>query len=149
MEVRRFTSGSFILVMSLIAAMLTGCGDGRPRRVPVSGQVLIDGKPLTYGFVRFATDTARPATGQIDSDGRFTLSTFGDEDGAVMGEQKVSVMAAETINSNSKRWHAPKKYTSPTTSGLTAKIDGPIDSLTIELTWAGGRPYIERLTGGE
>jgi len=27
-------------------AMTAGCGEGRPRRVAVSGQVLIDGKPF-------------------------------------------------------------------------------------------------------
>lgn len=149
MQVYRFTAVSTFLAGALLGALFLGCGDGRPQRVPAGGQVLIDGKPLTFGFVRFDPENGRPATGQIGSDGRFVLTTFDDQDGAVMGTHKVSVMAAETINSNNKRWHAPKKYISPNTSGLTTTVDGPTDSLTIELTWAGGRPFVERLTGGE
>jgi hypothetical protein len=132
----------------LAAATLAGCGDGRPKRVPVSGTVLIDGKPLTYGFVRFLPKGARPATAQIDKDGRFSLSCFGDNDGVVEGTHAVVVVAAEQLGGNAQRWHAPKKYVDPQTSGLTETIDGPRDDLVIELTWSGGKPYVERIAGG-
>ena len=136
-------------VAALAAATLAGCGDGRPKRVPVSGTVLIDGQPLTYGFVRFLPKGARPATAQIDKDGHFSLSCFGDEDGVVEGTHAVVVIAAEQLGGNAQRWHAPKKYADPTTSGLTRTIDGPTDSLKVELTWSGAKPFIERLGGGE
>lgn len=41
-------------------------------------------------------------------------------------------------------WLAPKKYWSPASSGLTATIDGPTDSLVIELTWNGGKSFFEK-----
>ena len=138
-----------LLPMLLAVATAVGCGDGRPKRVPVSGQVLIDGKPLTQGFVRLTPKGARPATAEIDRDGRFTLSTFGEEDGVVEGTHAVAVIAAEQLGGNSQRWHAPKKYARPDTSGLTITIDGPTDSLAIELTWNGGKPFVERLGSGE
>ncbi len=52
--------GSLILLTTLSVVVLPGCGDGRPTRVPISGQVLIDGKPLTTGAVRLVPAGARP-----------------------------------------------------------------------------------------
>ncbi|HLA84137.1 MAG TPA: hypothetical protein VJL29_05040 [Thermoguttaceae bacterium] len=126
-----------------------GCGDGRPARIPISGQVLIDGKPLTYGAIRVFPEGARPATAQIDSDGRFTLSTFEPGDGVVPGTHQVMVFAAEILSATQQRWHAPKKYANPKTSGLTAKIDGPTDSLVIQLSWEGKKPFVERVVADE
>lgn len=127
-----------------VASAMAGCGDGRPQRVPVSGKVLIDGAPLAYGFIRLTPENARPATGQIGPDGRFTLKTFEDGDGAVPGTHPVTIAAGEPLSETQMKWHAPKKYADPRTSELTVTIDGPTDSLVIELTWAGGRPFVER-----
>jgi len=132
-----------VTVLALLLATVAGCDDGRPERVAVSGQVLIDGKPLTRGFVRFVPTGARPASGEIAPDGRFTLMTFEPGDGAVTGTHAVSVIAVEQLNDTTRRWHAPKKYADPKTSRLTTTIDGPTDSLLIELTWDGGKPFVE------
>jgi hypothetical protein len=121
-----------------------GCGDGRPNRVPVSGQVLIDGKPLAAGIIRVIPDDARPAMSYIDENGRFELTTFDQRDGCVPGTHKVVVLG-NRLDSGRVEWLAPKKYWSPTTSGLTVTIDHPTDSLMIELTWDGGKPFFERL----
>jgi len=123
--------------------VLPGCGDGRPKRVPISGQVLIDGKPLTTGDLRLVPADARPAWAKIGPDGRFTLKTFEDGDGAVLGTHPVAIRATEMLGPKKIKWHAPKKYANDRTSGLTATIDGPTDSLVIELTWDGGKPFIE------
>lgn len=123
---------------------LAGCSDGRPRRVPVSGQVLIDGQPLSAGFVRVIPSNARPATGTIDQQGRFRLTTFEKGDGCVAGTHRMEVVAFEILSPTEIRWLAPPKYRQMNTSGLSVTIDGPTDSLTVELTWAGGHPYVER-----
>lgn len=133
-----------LLAAAAFVAATAGCGDGRPRRVPVSGQVLIDGRPLTHGYVRLMPDNARPATAQIGPDGRFTLKTFEDGDGSVVGTHPMIVAANEALGETRQRWHAPPKYADPKTSGLTATIDGPTDSLVIELTWDGGKPFVEQ-----
>jgi len=122
-----------------------GCGDGRPQRVPISGQVFIDGKPLTMGIISLIPDNARPASATIGPDGRFTLKTFEPGDGAVLGTHPVAIRANELVGPSTLKWYAPKKYADETTSGLTATIAGPTDSLVINLTWAGGKPFLEQL----
>jgi hypothetical protein len=124
-----------------------GCGDGRPGRAPISGQVLIDGKPLTYGFVQFIPDNARLATGKLDEQGRFALTCFEDNDGAVVGINHVTVTAREPIGGTKVRWHAPKKYADKKTSGITQDVSDATDSLVLNLTWDGGKPFVEVAEG--
>lgn len=120
-----------------------GCGDGRPGRVPVSGQVLIDGKPLTFGEVLFVPDEGRPSRGKIDSSGHFKLSCFGESDGAILGTHKVAISAVEPLSATKYRWHAPKKLADHQTSGLTQEITGPVEDLAINLSWEGGSEFVE------
>lgn len=129
-----------ILTLSLL--LLVGCGDGRPLREPISGRVLIDGKPLTVGFIRVIPSNDRVATGAIDEQGRFQLTTFESGDGCVLGTHPVEIIAFEPIDDDHVRWIAPPKYRRKATSGLNITIDGPNDDLTIELTWDGGQPFI-------
>jgi len=132
------------IATAMLVVMFLGCGDGRPARVPTSGQVLIDGKPLEHGFVQVVPSGQRPATGQLGPGGRFVLTTFDPDDGCVRGKHPAAVIALESIDGSSQRWHAPKKYMSVETSGLEVDISEPTDSLVINLTWAGGQPFIER-----
>lgn len=130
------------VVLSLVTS--PGCGDGRPDRYPVSGQVLIDGVPLTYGYVKFVPQGSRPAGGYVDEQGRFTLGCYEKNDGAIPGTHQVEIDAAESISSTERKWHAPKKYSSYATSGITQEVLEPIDSLVINLTWDGKKPFTER-----
>jgi len=137
------------LAGSVCLGMLAGCTDGRPKRVPVAGQVLIDGQPLTpkgpgYYYIRLVPADARPALGLIDSEGRFRLTTFEGEDGCTLGEHKVVVMAYEQIGPAACRWLVPKKYSDLRTTDKTVRITGPTKDLKIELSWEGGKPFIER-----
>lgn len=133
-------------ILSLFLAALAGCGDGRPQRVPVSGQVIIDGKPLTFGYVGFVPQNDRPSVAKLDSQGRFTMNCFEDGDGVVVGKHAIEVIAREPMGEDKLRWHAPKKYASADTSGLSEDIHAPTESLTIELTWGGQPgPFIETL----
>jgi hypothetical protein len=138
---------SYGITSSAIAALtsvaLIGCGDGRPPRVPISGQVLIDGKPLTYGSVRFIPSDARASLAQLDSTGHFTLNCFDREDGAVLGKHRVSVMAAEPLSRTKVLWHAPKKYAETSTSGLEQNITEQNKLVVINLTWDGAKPFTE------
>lgn len=139
----------FLLACLVVFAQLVGCGYRRPKRVPVSGLVLIDGTPLRapakgVAHVRLVPPDGRPAIGQIDSEGRFRLTTFEGEDGCLLGKQKVEVMVYEQISPAARRWLVPKKYADFRTSGKTVTIDGPTDALQIDLSWEGGHPFVER-----
>jgi hypothetical protein len=136
----------FVLMSSLAAL---GCSDGRPARVPVSGRVLIDGQPLKFGSIQFIPKGARASAGQLDENGHFVLSCFGEGDGAVVGVHQVAIRAGQQRNDAETYWHAPKKYNDTSTSGLTEQITGPTDSLTINLTWNGKGPFLEVHEGAE
>jgi hypothetical protein len=114
-----------------------GCSDGRPTRVPVSGKVLIDGKPLTVGSIRFVPEGARPSAGRLDREGHFTLTCFDGEDGAVLGTHRVQISASEIVGEEKVTWHAPRKYADFRSSGITVDVSEPTDSVVIELSWAG------------
>jgi hypothetical protein len=126
----------FLCFLALFPLSL-GCGDERPERVKVSGVVMIDGKPLTSGSVRFIPTGSRPETGVIDENGRFTLSTFQPGDGCILGTHTVTIHAADTVDEFTLRWNTPKKYAVATTSGIQKTIDQPTDSMQIEISWDG------------
>lgn len=115
-----------------LAAAVGGCGSDRLDVAPAKGKVTYKGKALEFGSVLFQPDKGPPARGQIQSDGTFTLGTYGDRDGAVIGKHKVEVRCSET----QKPGYAPPageeapvgkslipaKYNRGETSGLTAEV---------------------------
>lgn len=73
-----------------------GCGDS-VRLAPVSGTVLIDGKPLPKAGVTFTPVAGgRPAWATTDGEGRFQLTTLRAGDGALVGEHIVTVAERDT-----------------------------------------------------
>src|SRR5206468_467634 len=94
--------GRFLLGAALLVPLPSaGCGDAGNYQ-PVSGKVLIDGRPLAgkSGSVLFKPDAARgtpdpfePA-GKLDAEGNYTLLTRG-KAGAPPGRYKVVVVVAE------------------------------------------------------
>ena len=139
----------WLLLAALNLVFLVGCGDGRPRRVPISGVVTIDGKPVPFGSVMLVpADGSRTGGGSLDSDGLFRVSTYTAYDGMPPGTYDVSIAAIETLSETKQRWHAPEKYADVATSGLSIEIDGKTDQANFELTWEGdehSEPFIEKL----
>ncbi len=118
--------------------------------MPVAGQVLIDGQPLTTGFVRVIPVDARPAVGQIEKDGRFRLTTFDGEDGCVLGEHKVEIIARQSLGVTTVKWLTPQKYQDTSTSELAINVAEPIEDWKIELSWNGEEPFVEQtFTAGD
>jgi hypothetical protein len=82
-----------------IALLLATAGCSDSKLAPVTGRVLVDGTPLTVGRIQFAPkatdDTVtpgKPAKGRFADDGSFSL-TIGDQDGAVVGEHRVTIFS--------------------------------------------------------
>lgn len=127
----------FFGLVSVSLLALTGCGSGRPKLVKVSGQVFIDGQPLAAGvpgFIQVVPEGTRPATGNIDpATGRFTLTTFDNDDGCVPGTHKVAIILRAMVGNESVSL-IDEKYSDPNTSGITVTIDKPTDSLRIDIS---------------
>ena len=136
------------LVFLAVAMSIAGCGQ-RHERVRVSGHVLLDGKPLAKGEITFAPLGKRAAFATLDAEGRFQLTTYEMGDGTSLGTHPVSVHSGEFLDPSHKLWRVPKKYASLTTSGLSVSVDGPTDAIVINLTWDGGKPFVETIQGGE
>jgi hypothetical protein len=133
----RKTSACGLLLVAVTLLVTAGCGNKGPRPVHASGMVTIDGKPLTGGFIRVVPDNGRPSSGNIGTDGRFTLGCFTKDDGCIAGTHKVEVSGSESLSETKRKWLAPPKYASAGSSGLTITIDKPTDALKIDLTWSG------------
>lgn len=132
-----------IWLLAGVASLSLGCSDGRPERVPVSGVVKIDGAPLADGFITLIPPKGRSSFGEIDEQGRFTLTTYEPGDGVPVGTMKVEVVGRKSLSETQAQWLAPKKYADRSTSELEVEITEPTDSLEINLTWDGGKPFIE------
>ena len=122
----------------------TRCRYGLRRRAPRACDrlwtVLIDGKPLHKGNITFVPEGGRPSAAKIESDGRFELRCFDDDDGALLGTHRVAVSAKDIISETNIKWHAPAEYSDYQTSGLTVEVTEAVDDLVIELTWDGKKP---------
>lgn len=87
---------SFWLLLGLLAGMVTtgcsGTSDKLPSRVPVTGTVIYEGKPVPNATVTFYPEGAdNPGLGTTDAEGKFSLTTYKKDDGVVPGSQVVVV----------------------------------------------------------
>ena len=131
-----------LLAFGLFVA-IAGC-DRHPPRVPVSGTVLIDGEPLSRGNIKFVPENGRPSAGTIGEDGKFTLTCYDGNDGAIPGKHRVQVSANRGISDTKIEWFAPRKYADFRTSGIEVEVNEPVDDLKIELSSGGQNlPYID------
>jgi hypothetical protein len=132
---------------ALFFLLLAGCGDERPPRVPVSGRVLIDDKPLECGFLKVSQQGNRSALAPIGPDGRFVMTTFDENDGCVLGKHRVAVVAKKELSDTKVQWFTPKKYANVATSGLEIDVSDARDNIELHLTWQGSghdRPFTEK-----
>ncbi|WP_422925244.1 hypothetical protein [Singulisphaera sp. PoT] len=121
-------------LISLVPLLgISGCtppAEPHPKTVEVKGKVSYQGRPLTRGTITFRPDDGRPALGDIQPDGSYTLSTFEKDDGAIIGHHRVSVSSSDedpTVMPGSPNYRPareliPKKYTTFESSGLDATV---------------------------
>ena len=123
------------LLVCLIAGMLsslTGCGNGMPQTVKVTGKVTFDGKsPPGPGIVYFLPKESaegfpmRPATGDFGADGFYQTTTFEKNDGVMHGKYKMYIECWEqepNMEGKPVKSHVTKKYQSAETSGYELDI---------------------------
>ena len=131
----------------LAMVVLAGCGRGRERTYPVSGTVRIDGRPLAGCMIMFRPEQGPVASGWLDDEGRFELTTYRPRDGAVAGRHQVWLAPPETqfdipddeiefLQDTSRLRQPPPfpaKYLSFATSGLTAEVEAKPNEFRFDL----------------
>jgi hypothetical protein len=122
--------------------LLPGCGDGFPQRYPVRGTVrFADGSPVKTGTIELGGNGSRwTASGEIQRDGSFVLTTVDRGDGAVPGEYRAVIrqmilayLPAEGGHDHGKL--VPDRYRDYKTSGLRVVVqagENPPLEITIE-----------------
>jgi hypothetical protein len=120
-----------ILILLALSSGLTGCSSqDRMKTAIVKGQVTYKGKPVPNGTVLFIpSDQGPSATGELQKDGTYTLTTYRKGDGAVLGKHKVVIVAMEDNSDKLPEQRnplppsiVPDKYTSAVTTDLTAEV---------------------------
>ena len=126
----------------VITVLLAGCAPTGPTVIPIRGEVIYKGAPLKdvpQGLVHYLPSSrdGRQASGRIQPDGTFVLTTFKKADGVVPGDYSITVSAytrqpeltREQVEARAgagitpPRLLIPEKYTDPTTSGLSDTVD--------------------------
>jgi hypothetical protein len=159
-SLRRFIRGALFLGSACGLLAVFGCGDdGLGRRYRVSGTVTYKGQPVPKGSISFypsggGTET-RGAAGVI-TDGKYTMSTQGENDGVFPGDYLVAITARDVDMSTAQEHVAkhggsarqddvskayataksliPKKYEVPEQSKLTAKVEAKSNTFDFPLT---------------
>jgi hypothetical protein len=130
----------WLLALVLGSSLAAGCGDNRGR-VPVTGVVSFDGKPLESGNIRFGGDQGAAGAGAIVN-GEFSLNESGSQSGVLPGkydvliaswvEERGSVRPDGSFSRGITR--IPLLYLDPAQSGLTAEVKkGHANRFTFEL----------------
>jgi hypothetical protein len=124
-----------VICLAVLLVGLAGCGG--PARV--SGNVTLDGKPLTKGAITFAPTGDGPvATGSINSSGRYTLQV-GTQSAIPPGTYTVTIVAVEPVPPTPEhpeplpKLLTPAKYNNPATSGLAAEVKRGSNSFDYQL----------------
>lgn len=115
---------------TVLALVFVGCGGNQHRTAKVNGKVTYKGKPVPNGTVTFIPEAGGPsATGEIQSDGTFSMTTYSSGDGAVLGKHKVVIAAMQDMGDRLPEDRnplpppiVPTKYTSPATTDLTTEV---------------------------
>jgi len=135
-----------LLTIGLLAA-LGGCGGG-PDFVPVTGRVMLDGKPLAHALVAFNPSAPEgkivaPGPGSMgitDEQGRYVLKVVGTDgrtDGAVVGEHRVRISTSGVAtrpgeDAPTQRERVPEKYNAHPTLRFTVKPGENVANFDLE-----------------
>jgi hypothetical protein len=122
---------SYLAAGVALLLLPAGCGGDQPRVYQAGGKVTLpDGTPLAGARVEFQpTDNLHliSASGEVQPDGTFELTTFSAGDGAVAGEYRVAVMPPRPAGDPDEWVGRPpspidRRYSSFENSGLRFEV---------------------------
>jgi hypothetical protein len=129
-------------VLLLALAALAGCSDDRMKTGYVTGKLTYKGKPVPNGTVTFVPEArgVPSASGEIQPDGTYRLTTYKPHDGAVIGAHKIMIVAVQDTGGRLPEERAatpplvvPEKYMRTATSGLSADVKEGENTFDFEL----------------
>ena len=92
-----------ISVGMLVTVMIAGCGGGSDQKptAKVKGKVTFNGQPVVGGNITFSPvavgkDPGKSGSGTIGADGSYTMTTYEQHDGAVVGKHRVTFIPPVT-----------------------------------------------------
>jgi len=155
-ELRNGCIRCLAVALGMALMLVLGCSDdGLGKRYPVYGTVTYKGEPVAKGNINFVPTGAegRAANGPIEN-GKYTLSTLGNDDGAFPGSYQVAIIATDAdytqVKANagggagrqddvykanmSAKSLIPTKYRSIQTSDLKAEIKPESNKFDFTLT---------------
>lgn len=136
-----------VVVVALLAGW-TGCGKGGGSEynvAPVKGKVTYNGEAVKGGNITLqplaeaggkAGVTGRPASGSVGDDGTFVLSTYGKDDGAVIGKHQVSYMPVVVGATSYEDKPAPSPYAGLVPKTKEVEVKEGENEINIELVKA-------------
>jgi hypothetical protein len=125
-------------LLPILLLFSSGCGDSGPVTVPVTGQVIFDGEPISEGEILFrATDGTRSYAGKI-KDGTYSVEVS-------PGAKRVEITAYRDVpgkfrednpgeRTPVREMYIPERYNSATTLTIEVSPDGQEENF--ELTSA-------------
>lgn len=145
-----------LAAVAVLSISLNGCSGStkaRPKVVPVNGVVKFKGKPVVGADITFmAEGSPRFATAKTDAEGKYSLTTFDTNDGAVAGKHTVTIAMSTGVAGGKKPEEMkpedliamgprnnvdavlPVKYASPKESGLVRTVvDGEQNTFSFDL----------------
>lgn len=114
----------FTCFVGFLCSVAIGCGGAKSKNervYPVSGRVTYNGQPVKAADVTFFNaEKNKSAFGRTDDQGKFKLTTFVSNDGAVAGKNVVTVTKIETtappkpLPATTDRAYEPPKFNEST-----------------------------------
>ena len=135
----------YLLAALVTPLLLFSAGCSKQKIAPVSGRILLNGKPLTNASVTFTPvggkDNMEPgpsSAGKTDADGRYVLELIGqDGKGAMIGKHKVRIALLSELPTSEDRpdplGQLPLKYNGQTTLEFEVPAGGS-DAANFDLT---------------
>ncbi len=121
-----------LCMVGLLTAGVVGRSSGEATTVPVEGTVTFAGRPLLSGEVEFRSGEGLAASGRIEPDGTYQLSTFEPRDGAVPGVYRVAIRPLHRFGGGALQ-AIPSHYADLENSGLQFEIGALGGRIDIEL----------------
>ena len=120
---------NFVLSLSVLLLCFCGCPSSNENIGWVEGVVTVNGTPVEGARVRFYPTTGRGSSGKTDEKGHSEWKYTRSEDGAVIGEHKVTISTEVEANNyeqddavEARAESIPKKYVNLKTTDLTATV---------------------------